>query len=230
MRLWLPHQRCERLRDAEGRCAGQNAPFPAICAPRAPFGPGTAHQGTLATDLVRAPRSPQARKWSQLQKKRYGPKMRFGAVQAQKDDMPPDHVRKIIRDHGDMTSKKFRADKRVYLGALKYVPHAVFKLLENMPMPWENIRFVRVLYHVTGAITFVNEIPRVIEPVFLAQVGAGRRSLLGRHSLPGFGAAHARCCVLICNGRRPLAESLKGLHGFTRALPLWSRSGARCGS
>jgi hypothetical protein len=29
----------------------------------------------------------------------------------------------------------------VYLGALKYVPHAVLKLLENMPMPWEQVSF-----------------------------------------------------------------------------------------
>lgn len=53
-----------------------------------------------------------------------------GFVDVFKEDMPPEHVRKIIRDHGDMSSKKFRHDKRVYLGALKYVPHAVFKLLE----------------------------------------------------------------------------------------------------
>ena len=45
--------------------------------------------------------------------------------------------RKIIKDHGDMSSKRFRQDKRVYLGALKYIPHAIYKLLENMPMPWE---------------------------------------------------------------------------------------------
>jgi len=32
-----------------------------------------------------------------------------------------------------MSSKKYRLDKRVYLGALKYIPHAVYKLLENMP-------------------------------------------------------------------------------------------------
>ena len=38
-----------------------------------------------------------------------------------------------------MSSRKFRHDKRVYLGALKFVPHAVFKLLENMPMPWEQV-------------------------------------------------------------------------------------------
>lgn len=103
--------------------------------------------------------------------------------------MPAEHVRKIIRDHGDMTSRKYRHDKRVYLGALKYMPHAVMKLLENMPMPvsqlqttsetqlnclllqWEQIRDVPVLYHITGAITFVNEIPWVIEPVYIAQWG-----------------------------------------------------------
>lgn len=61
-----------------------------------------------------------------------------------KEEMPAEHVRKIIRDHGDMTSKKFRHDKRVYLGALKFVPHAVYKLMENMPMPWEAVRNVKV--------------------------------------------------------------------------------------
>ena len=38
-----------------------------------------------------------------------------------------------------MSSRKFRHDKRVYLGALKFVPHAVYKLLENMPMPWQQV-------------------------------------------------------------------------------------------
>ena len=80
-----------------------------------------------------------------------------------------EHVRKIIKDHGDMSSKKYRHDKRVYLGALKYMPHAVLKLLENMPMPWEQIRDVQILYHSTGAITFVNEIPWVVEPIYVAQ-------------------------------------------------------------
>lgn len=48
-------------------------------------------------------------------------------------------VHGLCRDHGDMSSKKYRHDKRVYLGALKFVPHAVYKLLENMPMPWEQV-------------------------------------------------------------------------------------------
>lgn len=113
----------------------------------------------------------KAQKWMQLQSKRFAEKRKFGFVDAQKEDMPPEHIRKIIRDHGDMTSRKYRHDKRVYLGALKYMPHAVMKLLENMPMPWEQIRDVKVLYHITGAITFVNEIPWVIEPVYIAQWG-----------------------------------------------------------
>jgi len=70
--------------------------------------------------------------------------------------LPPEVLRKIIKDHGDLSTKKFRNDKRVYLGALKYIPHAVYKLLENMPCPWEQVRNVKVLYHITGAITFVN--------------------------------------------------------------------------
>ncbi|CAF1810014.1 unnamed protein product [Brassica napus] len=111
-------------------------------------------------------------RWTQLNSKRYGDsKRRFGFVETQKEDMPPEHARKIIKDHGDMSSKKFTHDKRVYLGALKFVPHAVFKLLENMPMPWEQVRDVKVLYHVTGAITFVNEIPLVVEPIYMAQWG-----------------------------------------------------------
>ena len=63
-------------------------------------------------------------------------------MDAQKEDMPPEHIRKIIRDHGDMSSRKYRHDKRVYLGALKYMPHALLKLLENMPMPWEQVQLI----------------------------------------------------------------------------------------
>ncbi len=34
------------------------------------------------------------------------------------------------------------------------------------------VRHVKVIYHITGAITFVNEIPWVIEPVYTAQWGS----------------------------------------------------------
>jgi pre-mRNA-processing factor 8 len=71
-----------------------------------------------------------------------------------------------------MSVKKFQNDKRIYLGALKYVPHAILKLLENIPMPWEQVRDVKALYHITGAITFVDETPVVVEPHFVAQWGS----------------------------------------------------------
>ncbi|CAO3600274.1 unnamed protein product [Absidia cylindrospora] len=119
---------------------------------------------TMAKFITNIPK-----KWQQLQNKRYGEKRKFGFIEHQKADMPPEHLRKVIKDHGDMSAKKFRHDKRIYLGALKYIPHAVLKLLENMPMPWEQVREVSVLYHITGAITFVNEIPWVVEPVYIAQ-------------------------------------------------------------
>eukprot|EP00960_Hanusia_phi_P011054 324320-Hanusia_phi.AAC.7 len=147
------------------------APPPPGFQQNAPRPPHASHsQQDLAMDQERILEE-KARKWQSLQSKRYGDKRKFGYVEAQKEDLPAEHLRKIIKDHGDMTSKKFRHDKRVYLGALKYVPHAVLKLLENMPMPWEQVRNVNVLYHLTGAITFVNEIPKVIEPVFIAQWG-----------------------------------------------------------
>ncbi|PWZ00736.1 PROCN-domain-containing protein [Testicularia cyperi] len=112
----------------------------------------------------------KASKWRQTQSRRFGDRRgKTGFVDTGKQDMPPEVLRKIIKEHGDMTNSRFRQDKRVHLGALKYVPHAMMKVLENIPMPWEQIREVPVLYHVTGAITFINEVPRVIEPVYHAQ-------------------------------------------------------------
>ncbi|KAL4925585.1 U4/U6-U5 snRNP complex subunit PRP8 [Aspergillus undulatus] len=107
--------------------------------------------------------------WLRTQRNRFGEKRKGGFVESQKADMPPEHLRKIIRDIGDVSQKKFTNEKRSYLGALKFMPHAVLKLLENMPMPWESTREVKVLYHVNGCLTLVNETPRVIEPVFHAQ-------------------------------------------------------------
>ena len=109
------------------------------------------------------------KEWLRTQRQRFGEKRKGGFVETQKADMPPEHLRKIVKDIGDVSQKKFSSDKRSYLGALKFMPHAVLKLLENMPMPWESVREVKVLYHVNGCLTIVNEIPRVIEPVFHAQ-------------------------------------------------------------
>ncbi|CRG98542.1 pre-mRNA-processing-splicing factor 8, putative [Plasmodium relictum] len=112
----------------------------------------------------------KARKWKMLNSKKYSKKKKFGVVE-EKEEMPCEHLRKIVKEHGDMSNKKYRYDKRVYLGALKYIPHAVYKLLENIPMPWEQIKNTKVIYHITGAITFVNEIFVVIDPLYIAQWG-----------------------------------------------------------
>eukprot|EP00792_Barthelona_sp_PAP020_P004627 TRINITY_DN2246_c0_g1_i1.p1 TRINITY_DN2246_c0_g1~~TRINITY_DN2246_c0_g1_i1.p1 ORF type:complete len:2283 (-),score=561.88 TRINITY_DN2246_c0_g1_i1:22-6870(-) len=82
--------------------------------------------------------------------------------------MPPEHIRKIIRDNGDLSTRT-KLDKRSYLGALPFLPLACLKLLENIPMPWETHRYVNVVYHKIGCLTIVNEVPRVIEPLFFAQ-------------------------------------------------------------
>ena len=116
----------------------------------------------------------KSKQWRQFNTKKFSAqikKSRF-TQNAEKDPLPPEVLRKIIKDHGDMSSKKFKQDKSVYLGALKYVPHAIFKILENIPFPWEQVRTVQVLYHITGAISFVDSIPKVIEPLYYAQWGS----------------------------------------------------------
>jgi hypothetical protein len=40
---------------------------------------------------------PQARKWQALNTKRYADKRKFGFVEAPKEALPPEHVRKIIK-------------------------------------------------------------------------------------------------------------------------------------
>lgn len=40
----------------------------------------------------------------------------------------------------------------------------------NQPLLLQ-VKHVRVLYHITGAISFVDEVPLVIEPVYIAQWG-----------------------------------------------------------
>ncbi|PNY29575.1 Pre-mRNA-processing-splicing factor 8 [Tolypocladium capitatum] len=140
-------------------------PPPSTPAPPAPPPPGY----HAPSDPRIAKFAQKKKEWLREQRNRFGEKRKAGFVQAQKADMPPEHLRKIVKDIGDVSQKKYTNDKRSYLGALKFMPHAVMKLLENMPMPWESAREVKVLYHVNGCLTLVNEIPRVIEPVFFAQ-------------------------------------------------------------
>jgi hypothetical protein len=106
----------------------------------------------------------KAKKWSSLQAKRFGDARKTAYIDTGKQELPPEHIRKIIKEHGDMSNRafsfpssrtsaqcdwaftyanmragKFRTDKRVHLGALKYVPHAILKLLENMVHPWVSL-------------------------------------------------------------------------------------------
>jgi pre-mRNA-processing factor 8 len=124
-------------------------------------------------EVMDATRAEKAQRWNEMQSQEYNePKKMSGAFSApQKEVMPADFLRKILQDHGDMSSKRYQSEKRLYLGALKYIPHALYKLLENIPMPWESYKEVPVLFHITGAICFVDKIPTVIEPVYRAQWG-----------------------------------------------------------
>ncbi|CAK4031288.1 Pre-mRNA-processing-splicing factor 8 [Lecanosticta acicola] len=151
-------------------------PPPGWAPPPPPGAPPGLSTGAPPPPGYAPPKDPQAaklqekkQKWVRQQRQRFAEKRKGGFVETQKADMPPEHLRKIVKDIGDVSQKKFSSDKRSYLGALKFMPHAVLKLLENMPMPWESSKDVKVLYHVNGCLTLVNEIPRVIEPVFHAQ-------------------------------------------------------------
>ena len=63
----------------------------------------------------------KARKWTAMQARRFGNRKK-GYVDTGKQPLPPEHLRKIIKDHGDLSNRTFRQDKRVHLGALKVKP------------------------------------------------------------------------------------------------------------
>ena len=64
----------------------------------------------------------RSRKWQQRRMKKFNQVEKKTIVNMQTIEMPVEHLRKIVKDHGDLSSRKFRNDKRVYLGALKYAP------------------------------------------------------------------------------------------------------------
>lgn len=61
----------------------------------------------------------RSRKWQQRRMKKFNQVEKKTIVNMQTIEMPVEHLRKIVKDHGDLSSRKFRNDKRVYLGALK---------------------------------------------------------------------------------------------------------------
>lgn len=66
------------------------------------------HQRNVCADLLWW--YVQARKWQQLNAKRYGEKRKHGYVEAQKEDMPPEHVRKVIRVRFEPLMQQCAAD------------------------------------------------------------------------------------------------------------------------
>ena len=68
----------------------------------------------------------RSRKWQQRRMKKFNQVEKKTIVNMQTIEMPVEHLRKIVKDPGDLSSRKFRNDKRVYLGALKYAPYTSF--------------------------------------------------------------------------------------------------------
>ena len=76
---------------------------PAGGAPPAGPAPGSS---TLTPDQLAS----KARKWKQSQSRKYGERRgKTAFVDTGKQELPPEHVRKIVKDHGDMSNRKFRA-------------------------------------------------------------------------------------------------------------------------
>lgn len=73
----------------------------------------------------------KARKWMSMQARRFGNRKK-GYVDTGKQSLPPEHLRKIIKDHGDMSNRKFRQDKRVHLGALKVLARRISSLVSSL--------------------------------------------------------------------------------------------------
>jgi hypothetical protein len=90
-------------------------------------GPSTISNGFPSTEmddfsqleipsLTQAEIEKKARKWRQSQTKRFTPKKKgSGAVDGGKVDLPPEHLRKIIKDHGDMSSRKVNLGFRFFV-------------------------------------------------------------------------------------------------------------------
>ncbi|EPY39064.1 pre-mRNA-processing factor 8 [Angomonas deanei] len=109
--------------------------------------------------------------WRRENTKAFGFRSHKAALE-KKDLQPVEFIRKIVKDNGDLSGKRFKTERKLCVSMLQYAPLALYKLLENMPMPWEEVRYVDVLYHVGGVLTIVDDTPKVAEPLYLAQWGS----------------------------------------------------------
>ena len=52
----------------------------------------------------------KSKRWVHFHNQKFREKRKVGYVDPNKPDMPPEHLRKIIKDHGDLSAKKFQTD------------------------------------------------------------------------------------------------------------------------
>lgn len=114
----------------------------------------------------------QAKTWRQENNATFAFRGAYNAAVKAKDSQPPEIIRKVIKDCGDLSDKRFKQERKLAVGMLPYVPLALYKLLETMPMPWEEAKYVDVVYHVGGVLSIVKDTPTVAEPVYAAQWGS----------------------------------------------------------
>ncbi|EAN99773.1 PRP8 protein homologue, putative [Trypanosoma cruzi] len=131
-------------------------------------------QNGTALELVEEWESRHGRiaEWRRLNTERYGYRAAYHEAVTEKDDVPPEYLRKLMKDNGDLSGKSFGTERKLCVALLKYMPLALYKLLENMPMPWEETRYVNVVYHMGGVLTLVDDTPTVAEQLYLAQWGS----------------------------------------------------------
>ena len=72
------------------------------------------------------------REWKSRRRKHFKlTKKREDSKTAPQFELPAGHIRQIMKAHGDMSHAKFAGQKRLYIGALKYAPHSILKLLHR---------------------------------------------------------------------------------------------------
>ena len=123
-----------------------------------------------------------AHKWGIANRRKYC-LIHTSKVTPVSDPMPEEYPRKLVRDRGDMRSPEYRKERVIHISALRYLPYAILKLWENIPMPWELERRVNVVFHTAGALTLITDTPHVIPPVYAAQWGAMWRRMRKEKSL-----------------------------------------------
>ena len=91
-----------------------------------------------------------------------------GSKKAVSCAVPPEYLRKVFREQHDKVQQPSSKDNTRYVLAMRYLPRAILKLWETIPMPWEAERTVRVTFHINGYLTYVTDIPYVYEPAYVA--------------------------------------------------------------